>query len=164
MTQATKDHLPRDLEPDAEGTSPKGSVETLHDSQFYKRAERAGDIFVELFHLVGLFLIAVIIIWATIGELLHIVRESGPTIKDILLLFMYLELGAMVGIYFKTRHMPVRFLLYIAITALTRLLAIDIKEMSDIRLLSVSLAILVLSVAVLVIRFGSQRYPAEFKR
>ena len=37
-----------------------------------------------------------------------------------LLLFIYLEVGAMVGIYFKTNHMPVRFLIYVAITALTR--------------------------------------------
>ena len=44
------------------------------------------------------------------------------------LLFIYLELGAMVGIYFKTNHMPVRFLIYIAITALTRLLISDIQH------------------------------------
>ncbi len=34
----------------------------------------------------------------------------------------------MVGIYFKTNHMPVRFLIYIAITALTRLLIADIQH------------------------------------
>ncbi|MFC1357094.1 MAG: hypothetical protein G8D58_10720 [gamma proteobacterium symbiont of Phacoides pectinatus] len=53
--------------------------------------------------------------------------------KDVLLLFIYLELGAMVGIYFKTKRLPVRFLIYIAITALTRLLAIDVKVMEDLR-------------------------------
>ena len=39
--------------------------------------------------------------------------------EDILLLFIYLELGAMVGIYFRTNRLPVRFLIYVAITALT---------------------------------------------
>ena len=34
----------------------------------------------------------------------------------------------MVGIYFKTNHMPVRFLIYVAITALTRLLISDISH------------------------------------
>ena len=34
----------------------------------------------------------------------------------------------MVGIYFKTNHMPVRFLIYVAITALTRLLISDIQH------------------------------------
>jgi phosphate starvation-inducible membrane PsiE len=64
----------------------------------------------------------------------------------------------MVGIYFKTKRLPVRFLLYIAITALTRVLAIDIKEMSDERMLTISLSILLLTLAVLVVRFGSSRY------
>lgn len=55
----------------------------------------------------------------TIAEILTVKKYAS--IDDILLLFIYLELGAMVGIYFKTNHMPVRFLIYIAITALTRL-------------------------------------------
>ena len=46
--------------------------------------------------------------------------QKGPTIEDLLLLFIYLEIGSMVGIYFRTNHMPVRFLLYVGITALTR--------------------------------------------
>mgnify|MGYP003694540713 CR=1 FL=1 len=33
----------------------------------------------------------------------------------------------MVGIYFKTNHMPVRFLIYVAMTALTRLLIADVQ-------------------------------------
>ena len=53
-------------------------------------------------------------------------QKGHASIDDILLLFIYLELGAMVGIYFKTNHMPVRFLIYVAMTALTRLLISDI--------------------------------------
>jgi phosphate starvation-inducible membrane PsiE len=37
-------------------------------------------------------------------------------------LFIYLEIGAMVGVYFKTTRLPVRYLIYIAITALARVL------------------------------------------
>ena len=40
-----------------------------------------------------------------------IFEHDGPSIKDILLLFIYLELAAMVGIYFKTKKLPVRFLM-----------------------------------------------------
>jgi phosphate starvation-inducible membrane PsiE len=54
--------------------------------------------------------------------------KGGVSVDDILLLFIYLELGAMVGIYFKTNHMPIRFLLYVAITALTRLLIGDVSH------------------------------------
>ena len=46
--------------------------------------------------------------------------KGHASIEDLLLLFIYLEIGSMVGIYFKTNHMPVRFLLYVGITALNR--------------------------------------------
>ena len=73
-------------------------------------------------------------------------------------MFIYLELGAMVGIYFKTKRLPVRFLIYIAITALTRLLAIDVKTMSDERILDITLAILMLTGAVVMLKFGNSRF------
>ena len=63
--------------------------------------------------------------------------------------------------------MPVRFLIYIAITALTRLLAVDAKTMDDMHLLMVSISILILSGAVLLLKIGSLKYslaePAEQK-
>ncbi len=123
--------------------------------------ERVGDVLVEGFHLVGLFIIGAAIVWATWEEVLHIIELGGPRIKDILLLFMYLELGAMVGIYFKTKHLPVRFLIYIAITALTRVLAIDIKDMAGDRMIMLTGAILLLAVAVLALRYASARFPSE---
>jgi phosphate starvation-inducible membrane PsiE len=66
----------------------------------------------------------------------------------------------MVGIYFKTKRLPVRYLIYIAITALTRVLAIDVKTMSEMRLLAITAAILLLSVGVLILRVGSARFPS----
>jgi phosphate starvation-inducible membrane PsiE len=127
----------------------------------YERLECVGNAFVEYYHLIGLFIIGAVLVWATVQELIHIVVESGPSVKDILLLFIYLELAAMVGIYFKTKRLPVRFLLYIAITALTRVLAIDIKTMSDHRMMIISAAILLLSLSLLVIRFGADRFPTR---
>ena len=125
------------------------------------RMEQIGNRLTEGFHLIGLFVVGVSIIWASWAEVFHIVREGGPTIKDILLLFIYLELGAMVGIYFKTKRLPVRYLIYIAITALTRVLAIDVKTMTEARLLAVTGAIVLLAVGVLVLRVGSARFPSE---
>jgi phosphate starvation-inducible membrane PsiE len=125
------------------------------------RMEQIGNRLTEGFHLVGLFVVGVSIIWASWAEVFHIVRDGGPTIKDILLLFIYLELGAMVGIYFKTKRLPVRYLIYIAITALTRVLAVDVKTMTETRLLAVTGAIVLLAFGVLVLRVGSARYPSE---
>ena len=117
-----------------------------------------GNLLFEMFHLVGLFVIGMSIVWASWVEVLKIIAHGGPEIKDVLLLFIYLELGAMVGIYFQTKRLPVRYLIYIAITALTRVLAIDIKTMSDIHMITLTAAILLLSLAVLVLRFGSSRF------
>ena len=120
-----------------------------------------GDRMVEVFHIIGLFIIGAAIVWASWIEVFKIVEEGGPGIKDVLLLFIYLELGAMVGIYFQTKHLPVRYLIYIAITALTRVLAVDIKTMSDMHMMALSGAILLLCLAVLVLRYGSSRWPSE---
>ena len=126
------------------------------DSRMVHRIEHFGTQLTDGFHLLGLFVVGVAILWASWAEVVHIVREGGPGIKDILLLFIYLELGAMVGIYFKTKRLPVRYLIYIAITALTRLLAIDIKTMTEERLLAVTGAILLLAMAVLLLRSGGR--------
>jgi protein PsiE len=82
------------------------------------------------------------------------VSQGHASIDDILLLFIYLELGGMVGIYFKTNLMPVRCLIYIAITALSRLLISDIQahHQPDMGILLVSGAIFLLAVATLFIR------------
>jgi phosphate starvation-inducible membrane PsiE len=117
-----------------------------------------GNKLFEAFHLLGLFVIGAAIVWASWAEVIQIIAHGGPKIKDVLLLFIYLELGAMVGIYFKTNHLPVRYLIYIAVTALTRVLAVDIKEMSDIHMLTLTGAILLLSMSVLVLRIGSTRF------
>jgi phosphate starvation-inducible membrane PsiE len=130
-------------------------------SRLVHRIEHFGTQLTDGFHLLGLFVVGVAILWASWAEVVHIVREGGPGIKDILLLFIYLELGAMVGIYFKTKRLPVRYLIYIAITALTRVLAIDVKTMTEARLLAVTGAIVLLAVGVLVLRVGSARFPSE---
>jgi len=82
---------------------------------------------------------------------------------DILLLFIYLEIGAMVGIYFKTTRLPVRYLMYIAITALGRVLIeiVGAEHRTGRDILVVAGAILLLSFAVLVLRFGSYRFPSD---
>ncbi|MCT8090761.1 phosphate-starvation-inducible PsiE family protein [Acinetobacter sp. C_4_1] len=133
-------------------------IETLLD--------RFGNIVVESFHYIALFIIGCMVIWSaghTVFEILTI--KQFATIDDILLLFIYLELGAMVGIYFKTNHMPVRFLIYIAITALTRLLISDIQHdhKADMDLVIITGSILILAFAILVVRFSSWTYPSVIR-
>lgn len=123
--------------------------------------EQLGNFLSEGFHYLGLFVVGGSILWASWAEVFKIIGHGGPDIKDVLLLFIYLELGAMVGIYFKTKRMPVRFLIYIAITALTRVLAIDVKTMEDTHMLIITVSILILSLAVLVLKYSSNKFSAS---
>jgi phosphate starvation-inducible membrane PsiE len=70
----------------------------------------------------------------------------------------------MVGIYFKTERLPVLFLLYIAITAMTRFLAIDIKTLPIESLLIVTGSILVLTLAVLVLQIATSKFTISNQR
>ncbi|MCK5902499.1 MAG: phosphate-starvation-inducible PsiE family protein [Cocleimonas sp.] len=123
-----------------------------------KNIEKVGDGAVEVFHLVGLFMIGGTVAWTAIHEYLIIMEKPFASLSDILLLFIYLELGAMVGIFFKTKRLPVIFLLFISITALTRYLAVDLKTMGNERAIMVVLAILLLTISVLILRFSEVKF------
>jgi protein PsiE len=131
--------------------------------RFNRTAEVIGSLLVDGFHYLALFAIGASIVWSAIYAFLGMSAKGHASIDDILLLFIYLELGAMVGIYFKTNHMPVRFLIYVGITALTRLLVGDIAthHKLDWGVVMVSGAILLLAFANLVVRYGSARYPSN---
>ena len=122
-----------------------------------------GVLLVEGFHFLALFAIGGATVWAAVTAFLGMVDQRHVAVEDLLLLFIYLEIGAMVGIYFKTNHMPVRFLIYVAITALTRMMIgfINVNHTPDIGIVIISGAILLLALAALVLRFGSYKYPSK---
>ncbi len=136
----------------------------------HKQADKFGEALVSVFHLLALFAIGATIVWAAVFEFLKMVAQGHATVEDILLLFIFLELGAMVGIYFTTNHMPVRFLLYVALTALTRRLIgmvnlehvelIDAIQTPHLGLLVTTGCILLLAIAVLTLRYASYKYPS----
>ncbi len=124
--------------------------------------EEAGKTLVKAFHLLALFVIGGSIVWSAVFAFIGMMDQGRASIEDILLLFIYLELGAMVGIYFYTNHMPVRFLIYVGMTALTRQLIgfISVQHKPDEGVLIISGAIVLLALGVLVLRYGSHKYPS----
>jgi protein PsiE len=115
----------------------------------------------ELIEYAGLLVIAFATTFAIAHEVQTMLHVNAVQLSDLLLMFLYLEVLAMVGIYFKTGKLPVRFPIYIAIVALARYLLIDVKTMSNERMMTLSFAMLVLGLAILVIRFGHSKYPYE---
>ena len=125
--------------------------------------DKFGNSMVALFHRIALFGIGAATIWAAGVTFVSIFMQSHASIGDLLLLFIYLEIGAMVGIYFETNHMPVRFLLYIAITALTRHM-VDIMSHSPINInemIAVAVSTLLISLSVLIVRYTSARFASK---
>ena len=125
----------------------------LHDSTKIW-VDELGNLLIEVFHYFALFVIGASIVWSAVFSYSLMVTQGHATMGDILLLFIYLELGAMVGIYFKTNVMPVRCLIYIAITALARLVIADVQahhHQAGKEMLWVAAAILLLALATRVI-------------
>jgi protein PsiE len=122
-----------------------------------------GEVLVDAFHLLALFAIGATTVWSAAAAFIGMVAEGRASLADILLLFIYLEIGAMVGIYFKTTRLPVRYLIYIAITALGRVLIeiVGAEHRTGMDILVITGAILLLSFAVLVLKFGSQAFPSD---
>lgn len=126
------------------------------------KVQKFGNTLVDMFHFLALFVIGATVVWSATYEYLHMMEKGYAELKDILLLFIYLELGAMIGIYFKTHRLPVQFLIFIAITALSRHLVIDVQHVSDsfhlYLLLSISGSIVLLSGALIILSFTANRY------
>ena len=126
-------------------------------------SDAVGNLLVDAFHHLALFALGATTVWSAVAAFSDMVRRGHAGLSDILLLFIYLELGAMVGIYFKTTRLPVRYLLYIAITALARVLIelVGAEHKTGTDLIIITGAILVLSIAVLILRFASNKYPSH---
>ncbi|MDA3877285.1 MAG: phosphate-starvation-inducible PsiE family protein [Halothiobacillus sp.] len=123
--------------------------------------EKLGNDLNMLAHIILLFILWIGVVWSTGAAVLDVIHKGTPSLDDLLLFFIYLEILAMIGIYFQTKRLPVRFLIYIAITALTRVLVVDVKIMSNLTLLTYTGAIALLAIAVLVVKYGSTRFPSE---
>nr|WP_317199937.1 phosphate-starvation-inducible PsiE family protein [uncultured Psychrobacter sp.] len=135
---------------------------TKRDVDIHKRLQSIGREFVDTVHYIILFLISVVVIWTAGKEFIYIVQKGSAALKDILMLFIYLELLAMIGIYFKTHRLPVQFLIFIAITALSRHLVVDVQAVSDYfhlwLLATISIAILALSASIVVLTWTAKKF------
>lgn len=112
---------------------------------------------------VGLLIIAVATIVAVGFELSSMIGAKTVTLSDLLLLFIYLEVLAMIAIYLDSGKLPVRMPLYIAIVALARYLILDMKNLDTWRMLGVAGTALLIAISILVIRFGHSKFPYQEK-
>ena len=101
-----------------------------------------------------LILIVVLTVGAVFVELLVVWDKGTIQIADILLLFLYTEVISMVGLFYRSQTIPVMYPLFIAITALSRLIVLQSKEMAPETILFEAAAILILGIAALALRYS----------
>jgi protein PsiE len=122
------------------------------------RPTEAGLTGLRFFELAGLFIIAIATVIAGLQDIWRMVEAQHVHLADLLLLFIYLEVMAMVASYAESGKLPVRMPLYIGIVALARYLILDMKEIDNWRIIATAGAILMLALAVLIIRYGRSRF------
>lgn len=110
---------------------------------------------------VGLLAISVATVVAMVQEIFVMAKAGAVSLADLLLMFIYLEVLTMVGLYLKSGKLPVRIPLYIGMVALARYLVLDMKGMDGWRMLAVAAAVLLLALAVLAIRYGHVRFSYD---
>lgn len=128
-----------------------------------KSINRIGYKAITWFEDVGLIIIAISTVIAVGIEISTMFEARTVTLADLLLLFIYLEVFAMVAMYLESGKLPVRMPLYIAIVALARYMILDMKSLETWRMLGVSGAVLLIALAILVIRYGHTRFPYSEK-
>ena len=105
-----------------------------------------------------LVFIAFATVFATAQEIIVLVDNKRVLLEDLLLLFIYTEVLGMVAAFYRSNRIPVTLPLFIAMTALARLIILQGKEPSD--LLYEAGAIVLVALACLIIRI---RPPENFR-
>ena len=113
-----------------------------------------------------LALIALLTIVAVTQEILNIIDNAKVELADLLLLFIYTEVLGMIGIFYISNRIPITLPLFIAMTAISRLIILQGKGMEPITLLYEAGAILIIAIACLVVRYKPKKsytYQSEEK-
>ena len=106
-----------------------------------------------------LIIIGAATVFATAQEIYGLILVRKVELADLLLLFIYTEVLGMVGVFYKSRRIPITLPLFIAITALSRMIILQGKGSDPQNLMYESGAILLLALSCLIIR---QRSVADF--
>ena len=100
-----------------------------------------------------LSIIAVLTVVGTFQEIGKIYSKLSVELADLLLLFIYAEVLGMIGVFFSSNKIPITLPLFIAMTAIARLIILQGKGMEPVTLLYEAGAILIIALACLVVRY-----------
>ena len=102
-----------------------------------------------------LVLMVIILISTVIAvgiEMSKMFRNRSVTLADLLLMFLYLEVLAMVRVFWNQQSISITLPLLIAITALARFIILQGKEMDPTALVYEAIAIVLIAGAIVILR------------
>ena len=99
-----------------------------------------------------IFVILISTITAILFEILKMLDERYVELADLLLLFIYVEVIGMVRVYYVSNRVRMTYPLFIAITALSRLIILQGKDSNPELLLYEAGAIVLVAIAVIILR------------
>ena len=108
--------------------------------------------------LVAVIVVLVSTIIAFFLEMKEMYENKDITLADLLFMFIYIEVIGLVRSYWETQSVRITYPLIIAITALARFIILQDKESDPANLIYISLAILIVAIATVIIRFRNSRY------
>ena len=94
-----------------------------------------------------LLLIAIATLYATATEIVRIIDVEVVNLSDLFLLFIYAEVLGMVASFYSNNRIPVTLPLIIAMTALTRMIILQSKDLNAINIIYEASGILILAIA-----------------
>ena len=95
---------------------------------------------------------------AFLNEIYRMVDEKSVTLADLLLLFIYIEVIGMIGLFWETKSIRITYPLLIAITALSRFIILQDKNVAPINLVYESVAILLIAISILILRMRTSKF------
>ena len=108
--------------------------------------------------LTAVLFVLVSTIVAFLLEISEMYDNKNIQLADLLLMFIYIEVIGLVKSYWETRSVRITYPLVIAITALARFIILQDKESDPTNLIYISIAILIVAIATVVIRFRNSKY------
>ena len=94
-----------------------------------------------------LLAIALATLFATASEIIRIIQVQEVNLSDLFLLFIYAEVLGMVASFYANNRIPVTLPLIIAMTALTRMIILQSKDLNAINIIYEATGILILAVS-----------------
>ncbi|MFM9937171.1 MAG: phosphate-starvation-inducible PsiE family protein, partial [Novosphingobium sp.] len=133
------------------------SADTAYQPPVSKTEAAIAEIGFYMVERILLLLVALMTIGGAVAEMIDIYQSRSITLADILLMFLYTEVIGMVSVFYTGKGATFIYPIFIAITALARLIVLQSKNMAPENIVFEASAILLLALAAVVITRVSQR-------